>query len=279
MLAIPVLTVALLSTAHAQFGEPGHLKCYKTKDDMVLKGPKPSWLALDGEQFGLEACRIVGGFRLLCVPVSKEVTQPPSRRFKNEGVKQEEVVPQPLTLIGPTVFETDKICYKIKCDENLPVPPNPSQVVMDQFGTRKLEQFKPFILCGPAMKATGEDVPCDFFSGSDIWEFPVSAGQTVTIRADTLDAATAADIFFSGTCGDDSFFANDEIDCTFPPPASSCPHAEFTATQSGFCSLRLGTFTDECNDPVLVNYALGVTVDGVGVSPLLVEDDVPFGLP
>jgi hypothetical protein len=63
-----------LVTALAQAQVADHLKCYKYKDPLKLKGPPPFWLNLEGSQFPPESCKIVGGFRLFCVPVTKEVT-------------------------------------------------------------------------------------------------------------------------------------------------------------------------------------------------------------
>jgi cysteine-rich repeat protein len=145
MLSVSIL--ALLSTASAQNAELDHLKCYKVQDPLRLKGPKASWLDLDGPQFGLENCKIVGGFRLFCVPVTKSVT----------AALQGKLIPGgSLTDLSPFAFagyaEEDRICYKIRCDDKLPSPPNPSQEVTDQFGTRTVEKLKPFLVCGPAFK-------------------------------------------------------------------------------------------------------------------------------
>src|SRR5207249_4568445 len=52
-----------------------HLKCYKVVDPLLLKGPagKPpvEWLDLNSPDFGSEQCRVISGFRLFCVPVTK----------------------------------------------------------------------------------------------------------------------------------------------------------------------------------------------------------------
>lgn len=134
-------------------GSPGaqedHLKCYKVKDPLRLKGPPPAWLDLTGPQFGSEECKIVGGFRLFCVPVQKTITAPIQRKFAPPGGPFVDTTPDPLP--GETLTE-DKICYKIECTEKFPEPPNPGQAVFDQFGNRTIEKLKPFLLCGPAGK-------------------------------------------------------------------------------------------------------------------------------
>jgi hypothetical protein len=136
-------------TAPAQTED--HLKCYKVKDELILKPPagadaEPEWLKLTGTQFGEESCKIVGGFRLFCVPVAKDINHDPRMKLRSEtGVPPYYVTPEPF--VGPV--EEDKLCYKIKCEEP---PPGGSQEVTDQFASRTVERMKPFLVCGPAVK-------------------------------------------------------------------------------------------------------------------------------
>jgi CHRD domain-containing protein len=132
-----------------------HLKCYKVVDPLLLKGPagKPpvEWLDLNSPDFGLEQCRVISGFRLFCVPATKTVTQPLERKFKPPGGAYQSFTPAPFA--GENLTE-DKICYKIKCDNQMPSPPNPSLGASDQFGERTFTKLKPYLLCGPARQKT-----------------------------------------------------------------------------------------------------------------------------
>ena len=147
-----LLWAALLGAAHAQ---TDHLKCYKVVDPLLLKGPAgkppPPWLDLNGPDFGLEHCSVISGFRLFCVPVSKTVTQSLQRKFKPPGGPYQSFTPSPFA--GENLTE-DKICYKIKCSNTQPIPPNPSLGAFDQFGERTFTKLKPFLLCGPARQKT-----------------------------------------------------------------------------------------------------------------------------
>jgi hypothetical protein len=120
------------SPAWAQ-GIPDHLKCYKIKDPLALKGV----LDVDTPQFGADpGCR-VSKAKLFCVPASKTV------------VSVEDKVTGPITplpvLGAPT--SDDRVCYKLKC----PVAPADQQVT-DQFGTRTLDLVKTSYVCTPAVK-------------------------------------------------------------------------------------------------------------------------------
>jgi len=125
-----------------------HLKCYKVKDPVRLKGPKPSWLDLTGVDGRTEQCRIVGGFRLVCVPVHKEVTAPIERKLDG---KFEEFVPVP----SDDLSEEDKLCYKIRCLSSGAA----DRDVTDQFGSRTVSKPKPFLLCGP-IHCTSAETSC-----------------------------------------------------------------------------------------------------------------------
>ncbi len=144
---VSVILSLIAVAATAQAGD--HLKCYKVKDPLALKGPKPSWLDLTGVQFGTESCSIVGGFRLFCVPVTKTVTGPLQRKLSPPGGPFESFTPAPIA--GEELTE-DKLCYQIKCLDTKPSPPNPSLQVYDQFGGRTLTKLQPYLLCGPAGK-------------------------------------------------------------------------------------------------------------------------------
>lgn len=105
---------------------------------------------------------------------------------------------------------------------------------------------------------------------ADAWAFSVSAGDEVMIAADTVNAATAADLEIRGVCGtSDFFFADDNFLCTYPPPAFSCPATVFTATADGDCVLDvspaltgLAPPSAACSDPNRADYELFVDLGG-----------------
>ncbi len=119
-----------------------HLKCYKIKDPVQLKGV----VDLDSPQFGLEPGCTISKTKLFCVPATKTVLSAENRATGTPI--------SPLPVSGPN--PGDRICYKIKC-----LTPGPAnQVVTDQFGTRTLREpqpllgFKADLLCVPAVKGT-----------------------------------------------------------------------------------------------------------------------------
>jgi hypothetical protein len=124
------LAVAVLAPrpSHAQ---TDHLKCYKAKDGSKIA----ALVNLNSPQLGLESgCRVKSA-SLICVPVSKTVT--------NLTVNKLDAVPLPVFGSDPGV----RICYKVKC----PLPFPPDQVATDQFGTRIFGKLKAYMLCMPAV--------------------------------------------------------------------------------------------------------------------------------
>ena len=117
---------------------------------------------------------------------------------------------------------------------------------------------------------------CDFIT-ADIWEFQVTSGETVSLIADTVDAATAADLCFLGGClpSLDSFFGDDEFACTFPPPVFACPSDSFVATADATCTVSVEDCGLPCSDPNTANYVLDVTRNGSPALLTLIQDDSP----
>lgn len=143
-IGVAVMIVAAPVDAQAQ-SSADHVTCYKVKDPLKLKGPKPAWLDLDSAHFGNDQCRIVGGFRLFCVPVSTTVTAPIERKLDSSGYSTF----QPDSGNAPPL-PSDQMCYKIKCQGAGPA----DQEITDQFASRTVEKLKPFLLCGPAVQGT-----------------------------------------------------------------------------------------------------------------------------
>jgi cysteine-rich repeat protein len=112
---------------------------------------------------------------------------------------------------------------------------------------------------------------------TDFWEFSVASGETVALLADTVDAGTAADLCFSGSCSpsSDIFFGDDNFACTFPPPSFSCPQDTFVATGNATCTVEVRVCSAACADPNTANYSLTVTRNGIHTLLTLVGDDVP----
>ena len=138
-----LLILGFASLASAQSAD--HLQCYRVRDPLRLTGPLPSWLDLEG-QFGVDKCRVLRG-SIFCSPVSKTVTAPIQRKLVRGGAFEDFVVDA-----IPGAVEQDKICYRIRCEEDLQAPPNPSLEVNDQFASRTITRRRPFLLCGPAVQ-------------------------------------------------------------------------------------------------------------------------------
>src|SRR5262249_41376055 len=123
--AVPVsrylLAVAFCVTsatrAPAQVSD--HLRCYKVKDPVKLKGT----VDLNTAQFGPETGCSISRAELFCVPGTKRVVSANNKKTP---------IP-PLTFWAPS-NGGDRVCYKVKCKRPLPA----DQLVTDQFGTRTL---------------------------------------------------------------------------------------------------------------------------------------------
>jgi hypothetical protein len=110
----------------------------------------------------------------------------------------------------------------------------------------------------------------------DVWNLAVQAGVQVTLSADTVDAATAANLCFRVQCpGQGLLTADDDVPCAFPPPAGSCPREIFTPVASGTCQVTVGLCSSQCAYDGKARYELRA----VGAVPTLASDDgVPVAL-
>lgn len=148
--------------------------------------------------------------------------------------------------------------------------------VLDAIGSRTVDLGRPREVCLLAAKnppaVLAEDLsPC---TTTDTWQFQARAGQTVDVRLDTTDAATAADLCAELSCGDLLIPGDDEVSCTFPPPSYACPRIQGIPTTDGICSVTVHTCS-ACASTVRADYSLVVGVAGEEASPALVGDDVP----
>jgi cysteine-rich repeat protein len=162
LLGVAVLLTCVVGSARAQIVDPTtHLKCYKAKDPLAIRGPGPAWLTLDAGALGEEYCRIVGGFRLVCVPSSAQVNAPLEGRMVSGAFTQ--LIPTPLP--NEEELEQDRLCYKIRC---LGHPNIDTQTAFtDQFGARTLSRYKPYLVCGPAEASLCGDGNLDFGEDCD----------------------------------------------------------------------------------------------------------------
>lgn len=140
-----------------------HLKCYKAKDPLSIRGPGPAWLKLDAGGLGDENCRIVGGFRLVCVPSEAELTLPIEARMLTTGGPYLPLTPT--ILPSPEELSSNRLCYKIRCLQK-PTISNDTAFT-DMFGARTLSRYRPFLVCGPAEASLCGDGSVDFGEDCD----------------------------------------------------------------------------------------------------------------
>ena len=117
-------------------------------------------------------------------------------------------------------------------------------------------------------RATNALVPCEK-SRLDVWSFAVKQGHRYTLRADTVEAATAADLCLVGWCrGADAFAGDDEVPCR--APGFGCPRTTFVAAADATCVAAVTICSPGCQDPRSARYE--VTVDGAESLSLLADD-------
>lgn len=116
---------------------------------------------------------------------------------------------------------------------------------------------------------------CDHAALRDDYGLFARSGQAVTVRVDTVDAETAADtrLRIRNPDGSELYEADDEVDCTFPPPAYRCPEHTFTAPTDGLYTLEVYVGTSEqCASQTLARYELTAEVAGSPAELILVRD-------
>lgn len=142
--AVTVLLLTLATPAGAQV--PDHLKCYKMKDALDLKGT----VDLDTPQFGLDPGCKISPAKLFCVPATKT-----NEAVTNKKTKQP-ITPLPIGGGPAGARPDDRVCYKVKCPK--PATPIADQSVTDQFGSRTVSKFQASLVCTPAFKGSGRFV-------------------------------------------------------------------------------------------------------------------------
>ena len=155
--------------------------------------------------------------------------------------------------------------------------------VNNELGPRALDVRRAHVLCLPSRRnpprPVQEDLtPCP---ATDEWSFTARAGQTVTVRLDTVDPGTASEMSLGVFCpGPPPVVpAVTLTPCSFSPRGFACLQATFVATVDTTCTLfvRPSDF-DMCARPDTARYQLTVAADGEDVGTLrLVVDDRPPG--
>jgi hypothetical protein len=121
-----------------------------------------------------------------------------------------------------------------------------------------------------------EDVACDAAS-ADVWTFQAVAGETYSITVDTVASATAFDPTFRVNEPGGCFFAyaDDNFDCTFPPPTFACPSYVIENATEGEYQVVVfeNTYdTSECVDGTIGEYVIRIDATEEPVLTLSADD-------
>lgn len=112
----------------------------------------------------------------------------------------------------------------------------------------------------------------------DVWEFGVTSGQTVFALVDTIDEATAADLFFELDCAGLELQADDEASCSFFPKRKKdgrvCPATTFVASADATCRIFVASHADSCRDANVAHYSITLELDGAAAPIDLTADDM-----
>lgn len=131
---------------------------------------------------------------------------------------------------------------------------------------------------GGAVVALSE-LACDG-SLADVWSFEGAAGESATITVDTVADDTAFDprLYLNTPDGCTSMTADDNFDCTFPPPSYACPSLELQTgagthqvviIAAGSCAGEIAEYSIRVDGPA--GDSLQLAVDD---QPVIVEYDL-----
>ncbi len=119
-----------------------------------------------------------------------------------------------------------------------------------------------------------EDVTCDG-KQVDQWTFTVDETQTVDLSVDTVSEETTFDprLFIINEEGCVVASADDNFECTFPPPSFSCPSTS-VELEPGEYTVLVSSFIDACHDGVDDGeYVLRLNAE-TPIRPTLEDDDI-----
>ena len=190
---IPMLSLGICLAPYADAQIDDHLRCYRIKDPLKLRG----LVDINTPQFGLApGCRISTA-KLLCVPADK---------FNEDVLDGSTRLPiDPLLPVSALPAPGDRLCYKVSCRD----PGPPDALVTDQFGTRTVGRLKERLLCTPAVK--GSEFCGDGVIGA------AEACEPADLNGETCESQG----FATGTLGC-------AADCSFD--TSGCTEFAFPAT-------------------------------------------------
>lgn len=148
-------------------------------------------------------------------------------------------------------------------------------LLVDGNGTSSQGQATLTLGYAAASPATASLEGCDYEGIRDQYGFFLSSGQAAHLAVDTASAETAADTRLRVRLpdGTELYEADDDFDCTYPPPNYRCPQYDFTATTAGLylVEIYVGS-TESCFDRTHVDYQLTVSIDGQPADLILVRD-------
>jgi cysteine-rich repeat protein len=216
-----------------------HQRCYKAADALKLRSADPAWLATLSTQLGNENCRITGGTRYVCVPVTVDAV----------GEVEGSIARGPYAPVTRTPLATqqaitqERICYKVKCVDR-PTINEDTILVTDEYATRQVSSFRSGLVCGPMIRATcgngtvdfGED--CD--DGNNVDKDCCSAlclaepaGKVTACVDNDGNTCTEAACDGSGHCSQTAILPPDTKSCT-DSDANACTTARCDGT--GVCN-------------------------------------------
>jgi len=127
-------------------------------------------------------------------------------------------------------------------------------------------------LAGPT--PTGSLSACSYGAEVDIYAVPVTAGDSLHVRVDTISATTTGDMYLQildtdGTTQIGS--GDDDFACTYPPPSFSCPETTITVPSTGLVFVVVDSL-GSCVDPTNNGYVVDIDVNGVDQELIITND-------
>ncbi len=220
---IPVLGLGMCLAPSADAQIDDHMRCYKMKDSIKLKG----FVDIDIPQFGLApGCRLGRG-KLFCVPADKSGVAVVDRATGS---------PIDPLLLSAAPSPGDQICYSVRCKDT---PDPPATEVTDQFGTRTVTIKRGF-LCGPAVKGTafcgdgvidlGEECEPTDLGGATCTDLGFASGTLSCAPGCTFDASDCAPTTLPATGQTTVYVTDDDGDIQAGSPLSYVDNGDGTIT-------------------------------------------------